>query len=605
MPVKYRLSYLWVFFVVLLLLPQAAVADWINLSGAQNAPNIAEIHIQDEGVRVTLEIFVNDVITFDALIPEAYFEKSDIKRPSRKERLSAFSKKDLQIKTGQGETLSADLVRFEPRFRTGRPSPYNWKINPYTGVSIPGPPKDKRVFYAELVYPFTRKPASLTIIPPLDENGLARAAIGFMTFHNGVPLHNFSYLSKASTVSLDWTDPWYSRFDNKALKRWQQGGVMSFIYIEPYEVRHEILARVKDLEAWMDLGLRGDRFIEADENEPLMARVGAFLLEKDKVLIDGKQTRPILDRTAFIKYSTIASRFLSEPEQLPVNTAMIGVIITYLTDGMPKEVSCEWTLWSDRIQKVPTNAIDPAGGLPSYVTPEDNIHVWQNFLKQYTIPTIEKVGVADAVKGIKLSVASATCVLFLIPVIWLIKKKRRDARPAWLPVCLGILLIGGALLLSPYLKISVRGPGSIASRITNEEGKSILGTLLKNVYRAFDFRAEEDVYDKLAVSVTGGLLSDIYLQSRNSLQVEQAGGAQAKVTDIEVLDVTVGPHPDKASAVNLRSSWKVLGKVGHWGHIHTRENQYEANIVVEIVDGSWKITSLELLDEKRIDPYAG
>ena len=256
-----------------------------------------------------------------------------------------------------------------------------------------------------------------------------------------------------------------------------------------------------------------------------------------------------------------------------------------------------YTTWS--------GARDPAGGLPSYVTPDDNVHVWQNFLKQYKIPTIEKVGVADAVKGIKVPAASVLCILFLIPVIWQIRKKRRDARPVWLPVCLGLLLIGSAFFLSPYLEVSVRGPGSIASRITNDDGKAILGTLLKNVYRAFDFRAEEDVYDKLAVSVSGDLLSDIYLQSRNSLQVEQAGGAQARVTDVKVLEVTVGPHPDKTSAVNFRSSWKVLGKVGHWGHVHTRENQYEANIVVESVDGSWKITSLELLDEKRIDPYAG
>jgi len=47
-----------------------------------------------------------------------------------------------------------------------------------------------------------------------------------------------------------------------------------------------------------------------------------------------------------------------------------------------------------------------------------------------------------------------------------------------------------------------------------------------------------------------------------------------------------------------------MGTVGHWGHIHTRENQYEANITVEPMEGAWKITGLELLEEKRIDQYA-
>jgi hypothetical protein len=46
-----------------------------------------------------------------------------------------------------------------------------------------------------------------------------------------------------------------------------------------------------------------------------------------------------------------------------------------------------------------------------------------------------------------------------------------------------------------------------------------------------------------------------------------------------------------------------MGSVGHWGHIHIRKNQYEASIVVEAVEGSWKITDLELLEEERIDPY--
>jgi hypothetical protein len=46
-----------------------------------------------------------------------------------------------------------------------------------------------------------------------------------------------------------------------------------------------------------------------------------------------------------------------------------------------------------------------------------------------------------------------------------------------------------------------------------------------------------------------------------------------------------------------------MGTVGHWGHIHIRQNQYEANIIVEPVDGAWKITGLEVLEEKRIDSY--
>ena len=164
--------------------------------------------------------------------------------------MQQFSNEGMQVIADSGLKLQASLKLIEPRFRRERPMRVAWKINPYTGQPIPGPPKDRRVLYAELVYPFTQKPQSMTIIPPLDEDSkISKVPIGFMTYHKGVPLHNFAYLSEPSTVTLDWADPWYSAFDKKALKRWQRGGVMSFLYIEPYEVRHEVLARVKDLAA--------------------------------------------------------------------------------------------------------------------------------------------------------------------------------------------------------------------------------------------------------------------------------------------------------------------------------------------------------------------
>jgi hypothetical protein len=581
-----------------------ANADWINLSGAENAPNIAEIHIHDDHVKIELEIFVDDMVTFDRLIPDSFFEGTDIKRPSLAERMQQFSNEGLQIIADEEEKLQATLKLAETRFRKERPSLFAGKINPYTGQLIPGPPVDKRVLYAELVYPFKKKPTSLTIIPPLTEQGISEVPIGFMTYHKRVPVNDFKYLSESSTVTLDWDDPWYSEFDKKALKRWQRGGVMSFLYIEPYEVRHEILARVKDLEAWIDLALRGNEFIEADENEQLKKRVGKFFLKRDKVLIDGKQLRPILDRTSFVKYSMTGSTFLEQPEQLPINTAMVGVIITYLTEGIPQEVRVNWELFSDRIHKVPTNAIDPAGPFPSYVTPDDNVHIWTNFLKNYKIPSVEGIAVKSDVTSFSLPVGSVLCLAVFLPVAWLTWKRRRSARPIRPYFVLMALLIAGTLLLYPYLRVSIAKPAAIAPKLTMDEARVMLHSLLKNVYRAFDFREEEDVYDKLAVSTNGDILTDIYLQNRKSFEVKRAGGAQAKVKEVKILNVSASNIEDRPRALCFRCEWTAFGTVGHWGHIHARENQYEAFITVEPVDGAWKITNLELLEEKRIDPSA-
>ena len=583
-----------------------ANADWINLSGAQNAPNIAEIHINDEHVRIEFEIFVNDLVIFDRLIPDDFFADTGIKRPLLEERMQQFSDEDLQVVADKKQKLQATLKLTAQRFRRERPSPIPWKVNPYTGQTIPGPPEDKRVLYAELVYPFKKKPSSLTIIPPMDENyKISKVPIGFMTYHKGVPLHDFRYLSEPSTVVLDWTDPWYSKFEKKALRRWQIGGVMSFLYIEPYEVRHEILARVKDLAAWIDLGLRGDEFIEADENEPLKKRVGEFFLKQDKTLIDGKQLKPILDRVSFVKYSTTASTFVVQPEQLPINTAMVGVIITYLTDGIPQQVTNEWDLWSERIQKVPTDAIDPAGGLPSFVTPDDNVLTWTNFLKKYEMPTVAKIKVDESLTTMKIPLASVLCILALLPLGLQIKKRTKNAGSSiGLYIGLAVVLIAGSVVLYPLLKVAIAKPAVLAPKMTDDNAVTVLNSLLKNVYRSFDFREEEDVYDRLATSVQGNLLSEIYLQNRKSMVVTQAGGARARVKEVEILNVNVNNLDDSPLGLLFHAKWTAMGSVGHWGHIHFRKNQYEANIIVEPVDGTWKIRGLELIEEKRIDPYA-
>ena len=590
--------------VITLMTTSSADADWINLTGAQSAPNIAEIYVEDDHIRLVLEIYVGDLDKFVHLLPEDFLKTSGIEPPPIKERMRRFSEETFQFLFEDKKNLQAELKRVEPRMRTERPNPFAGMINPYTRQPVPGPPEDKRVLYAELIYPFERKSGTLTIIPPLGKGGLPEAPIGFVAYHKEVPVVDYRYLSEPARLILDWEDPWYSKFENKALKRWQQSGMMTFLYIEPFEIRHETLVRVKDMEAWMDLGLRGDDYIEIDEFEPLKKRIGDFLLQHSKVLIDGQSQRPILDRTSFVKYTMTRTFFIDQPERMPLNTAMIGVIVTYLTKEIPQQVTVDWDLFSEKIQKVPTNAVDPAGPFPSYVTPADNLFTWNNFLKTYQMPTVAEVTVDDALSHIKLPLASLLCLVLLVPVGLYSRKQRRNSGKIGLPVGMIAVLIAGSILLYPFLKVSVARPTILAAEMSDKKAVAVLESLLKNIYRSFDFRLEEDVYDRLATSVSGDLLSDIYLQNRKSLVVTQAGGAQARVKEVEIQDVDVSPLKDRPLGLLFHAQWTALGTVGHWGHIHTRENQYDANITVEPVDAAWKITELELLEEKRIDPYA-
>jgi len=400
---------------LIVLTPIKVYADWINLTGAENARNIAEIYVEKDYVKIQLEVFIEDLIIFDELIPESFFSQPIPGRPGLEERQRIVADRVFQVITDTGEKLPVIIDQVEPRLRIERPSPFAGIINPYTRQRIPGPPDDKRVMYVELLYPFSDKPKSLTFIPPIDERGILRASIGFIVYHQEVPVVDFRQLTDENILHLDWDDPWYSAFEKKQLKRTLQSGVRTYLYIEPYEVRHEILVRVKDMMAWMEFDLRGDEFIEEDEFNPVREQVAKFFMERENVLIDSKRLKPILDRTAFVESSMLRSRFIEIPERVPLNTAMIGIVITYLTEGIPQEVETRWDLFSDRVQKVTARMTDPAGPFPYDLEPGDNVLKWTNYLKTYKIPTVDRIMVADSHRGVPVPVGSLVCAGLLIP----------------------------------------------------------------------------------------------------------------------------------------------------------------------------------------------
>ncbi|MHC4187397.1 MAG: hypothetical protein ACYSRQ_04310 [Planctomycetota bacterium] len=123
--------------------------------------------------------------------------------------------------------------------------------------------------------------------------------------------------------------------------------------------------------------------------------------------------------------------------------------------------------------------------------------------------------------------------------------------------------------------------------------------LLKNVYLAFDYRDEGVIYDVLARSVSGELLTNIFLEVQGALELENQGGARVKVKEVEITS-SKKDSLDDSTGFSTECSWIVTGTVGHWGHIHQRKNAYDAVLSIEPIEGIWKITNLQLLNEKRL-----
>jgi len=564
--------------ILLFLLPTHASADAIMRSTAMFADTIAEYFVEKDHVRLELEIGERDIASFRNLLPGSIYEQLGFGDEPIEERLGLFTSRDLAI-LQDGEPLPGFVQDIGPSMRPLR--------DDVTGEELPAPEENATVVIgATLVFPFEGQPESLTLMAPA-ETGLAN--IGFILYHRGVAVNDYRYLASGYTVNLDWQDPWYSSFPQRALKRQYESPMTGFIYVEPFEVRKEIIVRPHDIQQFVDLGLEGKDIIPAGRQEEIKQKIVEFLEPHFKVKIDGVPTEGTLDRVNFLR-RTLKSSTVVDGQDVPLLPATMGIIHVFPTDGLPQSVEMEWDIFTDKMQRVPSASVDQAGPLPVILEPDFNVLRWDNFLKFPIIPTLTEIqappGAVQKMSAWGRWVALGLSLVFLLSAV---QTWRTRGKP--LPAALAAFVVfAGA---AGYLAYENRQSALDSGRL-----QQLVGDLLHNVYRAFDYRGEEVIYDVLARSAAGGLLTDIYLETRRGLELANQGGARVKVKDIEVLETRL--VESRGDSLTVESKWNVFGSVGHWGHIHQRKNGYHALLEISEIDGAWKLTGLEILQEERL-----
>jgi len=564
--------------------PLAAFADAIIVTKAMTASTIAEIFIDEASIRVELEIGGPDLLGFRNLMPDGVYERMGFEPEPFSDRLVRFFGEDLVFRPDEGPPIPGRILEMEPRKRVVR--------DEITGEPKPVPEGEgEDVIFAVLEYPLGYRPATLAMRPPVTEAGMSAASIGMVTYHENLPVNDFRYFGTEEIVDLDWEDPWYSKFRNRNLRRQYDSPINAFLYVEPYEVRTEIIVRPVDMEQWIDLGLEGRKTIPVEMQYDLQMRIAEFLAEHQNLTIDGQPVEPELDRVNFLRRTLRTSTVISPPEELDAISATLGVIYVAPTDGLPQEATITWDLFSERIQRIPAAATDEAGPLRFFLVPDDNVLWWKNFLKNPTLPTLVEI---KPPPSLAVRLASWTGWLFAVALVagLALQTKGVIKDGSYSKKGLGILLVLFLLTAACFAVV-------LPNRLTDEKSEEIVASLLHNIYRAFDFRGEENIYDVLDQSVAGDLLTEIYLETRRGLELASQGGARAKVKEIEMLEVEPRDLPGEQGFV-AHTLWNVAGSVGHWGHVHTRTNQYEAELTIQPVDGAWKVTDLEILQEERI-----
>ena len=308
---------------------------------------------------VELEIGMADVESFRKLLPDDLYQQMDYGTEPWLERLQSFTEEDLIFKVGD-KKLAGLLIGLEAGERVKRDAVSGEPL-PNDGDAVP-------VIRAQLAYNLEGTPDKLVFGTGV---GMARASIGYVIYHKKVAVNDFRYLTPSQVLMLDWEDPFYSAFSKRGLNRQYSAPMSGFIYVEPYEVRKEIVLRPKDLQYWVDLGLEGKDTIAAEDQAEISRRVGEFLRDRQPVLIDGEAVEPELARVNFLERTLKASRVIDPPVDIDADSATVGVIFVYPTvEPLPEKVTMEWDMFNERIQQVPASSVDQAGPLPTYLDPE-------------------------------------------------------------------------------------------------------------------------------------------------------------------------------------------------------------------------------------------
>ncbi len=362
----------------------------------------------------------------------------------------------------------------------------------------------------------------------------------------------------------------------------------------------------------LKLKREGQQVIFLDPEEEAWEReafAGFFLKAVPPIEIDGVEVAPVFDR--FELLTAYDPTGLTSHAEKPPDAR---VVMRFPTIGAAQKVVLRWTLFPR------SRAVDMFGRpLPTELaarldaadesriilfTPEQTAYPW----------TRPAMPVRERISAVAIEFHPATVAVPILPValtgVWLVvlvgvyrwRQGRRMLAAAWLAACIpaGAWLWGREAMVA-----DVEAPWPAAARPPSAEGAAgTFESLLRNVYRAFDYKQESDVYDVLAKSVAGDLLDTVYQEVYQSLVLQDQGGAVARVKDIDFVRTEVvaggGDAAQESPAFRVRTCWRVQGVVYHWGHVHERVNEYEAICTVGQRGQHWKITHIEMLGEKRV-----
>ncbi len=372
----------------------------------------------------------------------------------------------------------------------------------------------------------------------------------------------------------------------------------AYLYLEPFDARVEVLFDLPSVLVRLGKEHKSDEFVTAEEQEQIRQSLATLAKDWCRVTADGEAVGGALAAVSFVKGEPGKTLPLSPDESVLPKELMVGVVWEFGIGGGPSHLDVQWYGFDGAFTRLPLTVFVGNSAQDLEMTKSLPLAHWNNDAGHLPRPKpLAEVPGLPVPDVYAVPVALSIWVLLGLAIYIWMEVKRFKFPGGFVPFLaawgIGVVMsynLGVVFVEDPFAK-------KAAPISTSEQAEKILLPLLKNVYRAFDYRKESDVYDRLARSIDGDLLRTLYLQTIQALTLEGQEGTRAKVND---LSVTVEKVTTQGKGFLAEGEWTALGTVGHWGHQHQRVNRYKARLTVVPVAGEWKIRGMEVLEERRL-----
>lgn len=569
-----------------------------SLVGHPISLSTAVADIYPDHLQVELRILVEDLVLYHQLKAdgEQTVSREDLMTASELHR--SFLKQYFRVFLKDGEPLPGEITEVD------------LSEIPETGVRLDQVMEVGVYYYFHL--PMEQQPDYLTFTQQFGgSDAPVPSVMDLILLQKGARLDFPVQIGPRSphSIALDWENPprndrtyWKERREWMKQRREALLGVTSYsatyayLYLEPREIRFEILVPLLTLETWLPLQREEADYLSVAEQDAMEKALPGFLQEVCHTHIDGMEITAQLDRLDFFTLDIRDFAKKQERKKVGVANARVGMILSFPTKGNFQSASLEWSFFNEvtPLLNTMTYVFDQPGERFFFT---DNERTWQwQSPKHASGPQVSSWLSLPPVPSMPTMPLS---LLFLLAAFsggaFALKRNWKIAVP--------LLVLGGWFgWWNPvWQQMVIPHPTKEAPLPTPPEQNKIAEVLLRNIYRSFDYLQDADVYSALSRSADGDYLEKLYLQIKKGLILTEQGGAHSRVRNVHWLESEPTSHLMRAQSFSLSVKWEITGTVEHWGHIHTRRNAYRAELEVKAVDDEWKLVDLEVLDEDQVE----